>query len=231
MFWYLSKEPSFITCRSEKRFPSFCQWWWSYDSHMVILRVFMNCPIHVVEKTHKMNISAYIIIYHPTPQLRTMAPWFFYHSKFKMAASCKFSFRFWEVVSMFPEEPIEASTSRDSAHMSTKFWWTIASFRMLGNPKLQNLASNLELGPYASTILHVCCARSILTRNLMMVALRVSLPISSSGSRHSFVWRSSFRHRGTPSSHPFIDGIFQKWGIPNSWMVYNMENPIYKWMI
>ena len=37
----------------------------------------MNCPIHVVEKTHKMNISAYIIIYHPTPQLRTMAPWFF----------------------------------------------------------------------------------------------------------------------------------------------------------
>ena len=74
MFWYLSKKPSFMTCRSEKRFPSFCQWW-SYDSHMVILRVFMNCPIHVVEKNTQ---DEYIIIYHPTPQLRTMAPWFFF---------------------------------------------------------------------------------------------------------------------------------------------------------
>ena len=26
-------------------------------------------------------------------------------------------------------------------------------------------------------------------------------------------------------------GGFLKWGYPNSWLVYFMENPIYKWMI
>ena len=37
----------------------------------------------------------------------------------------------------------------------------------------------------------------------------------------SVAWSNSgLGHRG-----------FHKWGYPNSWMVYFMENPIYKWMI
>ena len=45
---------------------------------------------------------------------------------------------------------------------------------------------------------------------------------------------------GSPSHHPFIDGIFpymkldegfhSHGGTPHSWMVYKDKNPIYKWM-